>query len=75
MVIPPTTPGGPTTVVLSFNPIRPRPNLFVRLVVPSAGITDRAGNRLDGAFNGTFPSGIGLAPLADFVQTIPVRRR
>jgi len=74
----PSTPNGPQTVVVSFQPITSRALRQVsgfKIVVSSMGITDRAGNALDGVYNGVFPSGNGLLPISDFVQVITVGKK
>jgi hypothetical protein len=59
------------TVTITYNAGRKRPNAKAtfRVTVAAAGITDIAGNRLDGAFNGTtFPTGTSHES-SDFIET------
>jgi hypothetical protein len=56
---PPTSPTVPQTVAVVLNNGRRITHARFVLTVLAAGITDVAGNELDGEFNGTFPTGNG----------------
>ncbi len=56
------SPTAPVTVVLKLNHGQPLRGGRYFVNVSGSGITDLAANGLDGAFNGTFPTGGGLDP-------------
>jgi hypothetical protein len=70
----PAAPSMPQTVTLTLNGGRRLDvgNYLIRVI--AGGVSDIAGNALDGAFYGTFPSGSGSSG-GDFVAQVTVQRK
>jgi hypothetical protein len=58
-LVPPASPTGPVMVALTSSVGKPIPAGHYLFEILAGGITDNAGNRLDGLFNGGFPTGGG----------------
>ena len=57
----PVAAGQPQSVLVSVNNNQPFKFGTYRFTINASGITDNAGNQLDGAYSGVFPSGNGVA--------------
>ena len=62
-------PSGQIVVAFSTGTMKIKAKSAFQVTITGGGVTDVAGNALDGAFNGTFPSGNGTNG-SDFVQTL-----
>jgi hypothetical protein len=67
-------PGQPETVQIQLSNFAGLGRHRFSLVVLSGGVADRAGNALDGEFNGSFPTGDGH-PGGSFMVQLPFGRR
>ena len=65
----PVAPGVTETLVVSVDDNQPIKFGIYQFTIHAAGITDNAGNALDGAYSGVFPSGNGQAG-SDFVANL-----